>query len=416
MQYKTDIALRQSFLLLNVVFWQQRNSNLLVTALMAALSMLNRTPDPTLATAIKQWGRELGFQHVGIAGIDLAAAEARLRAWLAAGFHGEMDYMARHGTRRSRPAELVPGTVRVITVRLDYLPPDAAAAGSVLRHPDLGYISRYALGRDYHKVVRQRLQRLASRIEAHIGPFGYRVFSDSAPVLEKALAEQAGLGWIGKHSNLLAREAGSWFFLGELYVDLPLPMDAPVTAHCGRCVACLEICPTQAIVAPYQVDARRCLSYHTIELAGAIPVPFRRAMGNRIYGCDDCQLVCPWNRFARPSVMPDFRVRHGLDAPSLTALFHWQEPEFLQRTEGSAIRRIGHERWLRNIAVALGNAPSSATIQAGLEARRAHPSALVREHVAWALAEQAKPPPAAPPESGAASASLGPAIACVHRP
>ena len=338
-----------------------------------------------LAAAIKTWGRELGFQQVGIAGIDLDEPEARLLDWLAAGFHGAMDYMARHGLKRSRPAELVPGTVRVIAARLDYLPPAAADPWRVLHDPALGYLSRYALGRDYHKVLRNRLQRLADRIAATIGPFGYRVFADSAPVLEKALAERAGLGWIGKHSNLLNRQAGSWFFLGEIYVDLPLPADEPGLAHCGRCVACLDVCPTRAIVAPYRVDARRCLSYLTIELHGPIPLEFRRALGNRIYGCDDCQLVCPWNRFARVTAEPDFRVRHGLDAPGLVELFGWDEAEFLRRSEGSAIRRIGHERWLRNIAVALGNAPHSPAAIAALQARQAHSSALVREHVAWAL-------------------------------
>ncbi len=272
---------------------------------------------------------------------------------------------------------------------MDYLPPAAADPWGVLNRPDLGYVSRYALGRDYHKVLRRRLQRLAGRIAAAIGPFGYRVFTDSAPVLEKALAEQAGLGWIGKHSNLLDRRAGSWFFLGEIYVDLPLPVDSPATGHCGRCTACLDGCPTRAIVAPYQVDARRCISYHTLEWPGPIPLEFRRAIGNRIYGCDDCQLVCPWNRFARPAVEPDFRARHGLDAPSLVDLFGWEEGEFLRRTEGSAIHRIGYERWLRNIAVALGNAPPAPAVAAALRARLAHPSALVREHVVWALVEQA---------------------------
>ncbi len=341
-----------------------------------------------IAAAIKAWGRRLGFQQIGIADIDLSKAETRLLDWLAAGFHGEMDYMARHGTRRSRPAELVPGTVRVIAARMDYWPPDAAEPWRVLRDPQLGYVSRYALGRDYHKVLRRRLQRLADLITTAIGPFGYRVFVDSAPVLERALAEKAGLGWIGKHTNLLHRQTGSWFFLGEIYVDVPLPVDESATAHCGRCTACLDICPTQAIVAPYQVDGRRCISYHTIELHGPIPLEFRRAIGNRIYGCDDCQLICPWNRFAQPSVEPDFRVRHGLDAMKLVELFSWNEAGFLSRTEGSAIRRIGHERWLRNVAVALGNAPPSAEIIAALQARRDHPSALVREHVAWALAVQ----------------------------
>jgi epoxyqueuosine reductase len=348
-------------------------------------------PAPELAqltAAIKAWGRELGFQRVGIADLDLREHEAHFLDWLAAGFHGEMRYMARHGVKRSRPAELVPGTVRAIAARMDYWPPEATEPWRVLRRPELGYVSRYALGRDYHKVLRQRLQRLAERIAAAIGPFGHRVFADSAPVLEKALAENAGLGWIGKHSNLLDRRAGSWFFLGEIYVDLPLPADAPATAHCGRCTACLDVCPTRAIVAPYRVDARRCIAYHTIELAGPIPLEFRRAIGNRIYGCDDCQLVCPWNRFARPTVEPDFRDRHGLDAPGLVELFRWDEAEFLRRTEGSAIRRIGHERWLRNIAVALGNAPPAPTVIEALRARLAHPAELVREHVAWALAEQ----------------------------
>ncbi len=341
-----------------------------------------------LATAIKAWGRELGFQQVGIADIDLNEHEARLLDWLAAGFHGEMDYMTRHGVKRSRPAELVPGTIRVIAARMDYWPPASTEPWSVLNRPELGYISRYALGRDYHKVLRSRLQRLAERIAATVGPFGCRVFADSAPVLEKALAEKAGLGWIGKHGNLLDRRTGSWFFLGEIYVDLPLPMDQPATAHCGRCTACLDLCPTRAIVAPYRVDARRCISYHTIELRGSIPLEFRRAIGNRIYGCDDCQLVCPWNRFARASVEPDFRARHGLDTSGLIELFAWEEAEFLHHTEGSAIRRIGHERWLRNIAVALGNAPKSPAVVAALRARLAHPSELVREHVVWALAER----------------------------
>jgi epoxyqueuosine reductase len=341
-----------------------------------------------LTTAIKRWGQELGFQEVGITDTDLGTDEVHLLNWLAAGRHGEMTYMARHGTRRSRPAELQPGTLRVISARMDYLPPAGADPKAVLAEPTLGYVSRYALGRDYHKVLRRRLQQLAARIATVTGPFGYRAFADSAPVLEKALAKKAGLGWIGKHSNLLNRRAGSWFFLGELYTDLPLPIDKPTTGHCGSCTACIDVCPTQAIVAPYQVDARRCLSYHTIELHGSIPEEFRRPMGNRIYGCDDCQLVCPWNRFATPTPETDFLPRHGLDAPGLIALFAWDEAEFLARTEGSPIRRIGHERWLRNIAVALGNAPPSAEVIAALKARANHPSALVREHVAWALAEQ----------------------------
>jgi len=299
-----------------------------------------------------------------------------------------MGYMQRHGTRRSRPAELVPGTVRVICARLDYLPA-AADPQAVLDDPSAAYVSRYALGRDYHKIVRKRLQQLADRIAQAIGPFGYRVFSDSAPVLEKPLAEKAGLGWIGKHTNLIARDAGSWFFLGEIYTDLPLPVDAPATGHCGSCRACIDVCPTRAIVGPYRLDARRCISYLTIELRGSIPVELRPLLGNRIYGCDDCQLVCPWNRFARLTTEPDFVPRHNLDAAKLVELFDWSEEEFLRRTEGSAIRRIGYEQWLRNIAVALGNAPSDPAVLTALDRRRNHPSALVREHVAWALARHA---------------------------
>lgn len=342
-----------------------------------------------LATEIKAWGRDLGFQQVGISGVDLGDDERRLRDWLAAGYHGEMRYMARHGTKRSRPDELVPGTLRVISARLDYLPPGAASAQAILDNPRLGYIARYALGRDYHRVLRQRLRRLADRINARAGPCGYRVFSDSAPVLEKALARNGGLGWIGKHTNLIHRQAGSWFFLGEIYTDLPLPADPPHAAnHCGRCSACIEICPTQAILGPYRLDARRCISYLTIELRGPIPEPLRPLIGNRIFGCDDCQLVCPWNRFARLSRETEFKPRHGLDAPDLIALFNWTEEVFLKNTEGSAIRRVGYEGWLRNIAVALGNGPASPEAVAALEQRRAHPSALVREHVAWALERQ----------------------------
>ena len=338
-----------------------------------------------LAARIKTWGTELGFQQVGIAAAQIPEDESRLGEWLARQWHGEMDYMQRHGTRRTRPAELVPGTVRVISARMDYAPPDARDPHEVLADSALAYVSRYALGRDYHKVLRNRLQRLAGRIEGEIGPFGYRAFVDSAPVLEKALARDAGLGWIGKHTNLLNRHAGSWFFLGEIYTDLPLPADAAPANHCGSCTACIDICPTQAIVGPYRLDARRCISYLTIEHHGSIPEQLRPALGNRIYGCDDCQLVCPWNRYARVSAEPDFRVRHGLDASSLVALFAWTESEFLERTRGSAIRRIGHELWLRNIAVALGNASRSAEVIDALRARAHHPSALVREHVAWAL-------------------------------
>ncbi len=338
-----------------------------------------------LAKTIKQWGKNLGFQQIGIADTGLAEAESHLQAWLAAGFHGEMDYMRRHGSKRSQPEELVPGTLRIISARLDYLPENREAMRERLDTPLDAYISRYALGRDYHKLMRSRLQKLAGRIEAAIGPFGYRVFSDSAPVLEKALAAKAGLGWIGKHSNLINREAGSWFFLGEIYTDLALPIDLPVKDNCGTCCACLDICPTQAIIAPYRVDARRCISYLTIELHGTIPEEFRAALGNRIYGCDDCQLVCPWNRFARQTQETDFLPRHGLASAQLIELFYWDEETFLRRTEGSAIRRIGHERWLRNLAVALGNAQASPAVGPALRQRESHPSPLVREHVQWAL-------------------------------
>jgi len=339
-----------------------------------------------LAADIKVWGRELGFQQIGIADTDLNAAETRLLSWLGRGRHGEMQYMESHGTRRSRPQEFQPGTLRVISARLDYLPGRGVADSETVMHdPQRGFISRYALGRDYHKVLRARLQKLAERIEAQVGPFQYRAFSDSAPVLEKALAEKAGLGWIGKHTNLIDEQTGSWFFLGELYTDLPLPVDTPAQNHCGTCHACLDVCPTQAIVAPYELDARRCISYLTIELRGAIPEELRPLIGNRIYGCDDCQLVCPWNRFARATNEPDFAPRHGLDAPALLELFSWTEEEFLKYTEGSAIRRIGHECWLRNVAVALGNAPTSDAVVRALQARLDHDSELVREHVGWAL-------------------------------
>jgi epoxyqueuosine reductase len=346
-----------------------------------------------LAADIKRWGADCGFQQVGISAVDLDADEVHLLDWLAAGRHGSMAYMARHGVKRSRPGALVAGTLRVVSVRMDYDPPDARDAWDVLDDPALGYVSRYALGRDYHKILRSRLQRLAEHIAERVGPFGYRAFVDSAPVLEKALARNAGLGWIGKHTNLLSRDAGSWFFLGELYTDLPLPIDSPATEHCGTCVRCIDICPTQAIVAPYQLDARRCISYLTIELRGSIPVELRPLLGNRIYGCDDCQLVCPWNKFAKKSAEPDFLVRHGLDGAALVALFAWSEEEFLQRTEGSAIRRIGYECWLRNIAVALGNASRSDAVIAALDARREHRSTLVREHVLWALDEQQRKGP-----------------------
>lgn len=359
-----------------------------------------------LVRRIKTWARELGFAQAGIADTELDAHEAHLLNWLDRGRHGEMDYMARHGVRRSRPRDLVPGTLRVISVRMDYLPPDGVDPWTVLEDPLLGYVSRYALGRDYHKVLRARLQALAERIAAVSGPFGYRAFVDSAPVLEKALAERAGLGWIGKHTNLINARSGSWFFLGELYTDLPLPPDAPGANHCGSCRACIDVCPTQAIVAPYELDARRCISYLTIESRGPIPVELRPLIGNRIFGCDDCQLVCPWNRFAAPSNEPDFTPRHGLDAPGLRLLFAWSEAEFLQYTSGSAIRRAGYDGWRRNIAVALGNAlrgarePDRTAIIESLTARGDDPSALVREHVRWALEQQAMPAPGRPPGGG----------------
>ncbi|WP_174237389.1 tRNA epoxyqueuosine(34) reductase QueG [Sulfuriferula nivalis] len=340
-----------------------------------------------LAQQIKFWAAELGLHGVGITDCDLSMAETELLNWLAQGYHGEMDYMAKHGTKRTRPAELVPGTVRVISLRLNYLPPDARDSWEVMNDPQAAFISRYALGRDYHKVMRTHLQKLAERIQAAVGEFNYRVFTDSAPVMEVALATKAGLGWRGKHTLLLNREAGSWFFLGEIYTDLPLPVDEPVSAHCGVCQACIDICPTQAIVAPYELDARRCISYLTIEHSGAIPVELRPLMGNRIYGCDDCQLICPWNRFAQTSSSADFTVRNGLDSVQLVALLAWTEAEFDQRLQGSAIRRIGHERWLRNIAVALGNAPASAEIMTALKSRAEHPSEIVREHVQWALSQ-----------------------------
>ncbi len=379
-----------------------------------------------LAQSIKQWGRELGFAAVAIcdamphddAGTEAARrTEERLRDWLDRGFHGTMDYMARHGMRRARPAELVPGTVSVITVRMDYLPEasiDSAIEGgtaaethdastnwvdaswNVLHDPLRANVSRYAHGRDYHKVLRTRLQRLSDRIAEAIGPFGHRVFTDSAPVMEVELAQRSGLGWRGKHTLLLSRTGGSMFFLGELFLDLPLPADLPASDHCGRCTRCIEICPTRAIVAPHVLDARRCIAYLTIELEGPIPEEYRPLIGNRIYGCDDCQLVCPWNKFAQRTTLPDFDARplaHG----TLVDVFAWSEDEFLAHTEGTAIRRIGHERWLRNVAVALGNALASddaaigdedrAAVRASLEARRDDPSTLVREHVAWAVAQ-----------------------------
>lgn len=342
-----------------------------------------------LVAQIKAWGRELGFQQVGIASTDLSSYEAGFVRWLDAGMHGEMDYMARHGLKRLRPAELRPGTHSIISVRMDYMPDALADAPRVLRDGRLGYVSRYALGRDYHKVLRARLQRLAVRIKAAIGPFGHRVFVDSAPVYETGLAEQAGLGWKGKHTLVLNRGAGSWFFLGELFTDLDLPPDSPATqGHCGRCTACIDVCPTCAIVAEGVVDARLCISYLTIEHPGAIPIELRPKLGNRIYGCDDCQLTCPWNRFARPTTEADFALRHGLEAPDLLALWAWTEEVFLSRTEGSPIRRIGYERWRRNLAVALGNAPADPAILAALKQALPAATPLVAEHIAWAIGRQ----------------------------
>jgi len=334
-----------------------------------------------LANRIRAWGAELGFQGVGVADADLSAAEPRLLEWLARGWHGEMEYIARHGALRARPAQLKPGTLRVISCRLGYHADGGSAPSD--RHED-AYVARYARGRDYHKVLRSRLQALCERVEDDVGPFGYRVFTDSAPVMEVELAARAGLGWRGKHTLLLDR-TGSWFFLGEIYTDLPLAVDAPAEAHCGSCSRCIDACPTGAIVAPYQLDARRCISYLTIEHKSAIPEELRPLIGNRVYGCDDCQLACPWNAFAHASDETDFEARNGLDRATLVELFSWSEADFDERLRGSPIRRIGHERWLRNIAVGLGNAPTSPQVVAALRARADHPSALVREHVAWAL-------------------------------
>jgi epoxyqueuosine reductase len=348
---------------------------------------------PLRVPEIREWARALGFSQIGVAGVDLSAAEPGLLAWLANGFHGEMAYMESHGVRRARPAELVPGTVCVITARMDYLPGVADGWQAIefdrLQRPTEAIVSLYARGRDYHKMLRARLQKLADRIALAVGPFGHRVFTDSAPVLEVELAARSGQGWRGRHTLVLNREAGSMFFLGEIYVDLALPATEPVGDHCGSCTACLDVCPTGAIVAPYRLDARRCISYLTIEHAGAIPPDLRPLMGNRIYGCDDCQLICPWNKFAQAATLPDFAPRPALVDQSLVTLFAWSEEDFLRFTEGSAIRRIGHERWLRNIAVALGNAlrkQDDAQVRVALQARADHPSALVREHVAWALA------------------------------
>ncbi|MCX4187347.1 tRNA epoxyqueuosine(34) reductase QueG [Methylophaga sp. OBS4] len=338
-----------------------------------------------LLSRVQTWARSLGFQALGVSDIDLSDADQKLQDWLAKGFHGEMAFMARHGSKRSHPEQLVEGTVRVISVRMDYWPGETAEPWQVLEDGNKAFISRYALGRDYHKLMRKRLARLAKCIEQEVGPIGHRVFTDSAPVLEKAIAEKAGLGWIGKHTNVLNRDHGSYFFLGEIYTDLPLPLTEATTPHCGSCTACIDICPTQAIVAPYELDARRCISYLTIELKGSIPEQFRSMMGNRIYGCDDCQLVCPWNKYAQATTESDYLPRQGLDSPQLAALFGWTEQEFLDKLEGSPIRRIGYQCWLRNIAVALGNAETSPAVIHALQNRRHDSSELVREHVVWAL-------------------------------
>jgi epoxyqueuosine reductase len=338
-----------------------------------------------LRRELSQRARALGFDALGVASIDIPEDERHLLKWLKDGFHGEMHYMRRHGVMRSRPQQLRPGTVRVVSARMDYWPAAAHDARAVLDDPRLAYVSRYALGRDYHKTLRRALATLAEQLQQRIGPFGYRVCVDTAPVLEKALARDAGLGWIGKHTNLIARERGSWFFLGEILTDLPLPVDERASAHCGTCQACIPACPTGAIVAPWRLDARRCISYLTIEHHSAIPVELRKAIGNRIYGCDDCQLVCPWNKFARAAAHPDFKVRHGLDAAALPELFRWSEAQFEERMRGSAIYRIGYQRWSRNLAVALGNAPTAPDVIRALEERRADSSHMVREHVEWAL-------------------------------
>ncbi len=345
---------------------------------------IQQTNYAQLALDIKTWAAELGFQQTGITDTRLDEAGERLRAWVEKGFHADMDYMHKHGDKRFRPQQLVPGTLRIISVRMDYLPP-AKDHKTVQQDAAAAFVSRYALGRDYHKLMRKRLQKLAQRITSARGAFGYRVFVDSAPVMEKAIAEKAGLGWVGKHSNIINRDAGSWFFLGEIYTDLPLPVDKPVRAHCGQCSACIDICPTRAIVAPYQVDARRCISYLTIEHHGPIPEALRPLLGNHIYGCDDCMLICPWNRFARFTTEPDFHPRHGLDQRTLVELSRWSEAVFLQRTEGSAIRRIGFERWQRNLAVALGNGPAQPESIQSLQLMATNATPLVQEHIDWAL-------------------------------
>ena len=339
-----------------------------------------------LSKKIKKWGEELGFQQTGITSTNLHKDEEYLINWLSKGRHGEMQYMASHGEKRSRPSDLIPGTMSVISVRMDYYPPSSKHPIKVLKNKNLAYISRYATGRDYHKIIRRRLKKLVKKIQNHYGEFGHRCFVDSAPVLEKALARNSGLGWIGKHSNLINPKAGSWFFLGEIYTNLPLEVDKPfIKNHCGSCNACIDICPTNAIVGDMEIDARRCISYLTIELRGSIPIEFRKLIGNRVYGCDDCQLICPWNKFSKNSEEDDFRIRNGLDSADLVELFSWTEKDFLKRTEGSAIRRIGYQCWLRNIAIGLGNAPKTKKVIDALKARQVNSSLLVNEHIEWAL-------------------------------
>lgn len=337
-----------------------------------------------IAADIKEWGAELGFQEVSFTDIDLSKYEHHLEDWIDRNYHGAMSYMAENHDKRCHPEQLVPGTIRVVCVRMDYAL-DSQDSLESMQNTGKAYVSRYARGRDYHKLIRKRLQKLARRIQDVAGPFGYRAFVDSAPVLERALAEKSGMGWIGKNTMLINKQAGSWFFLGELFTDLPLPIDEQVSDHCGSCSACIDVCPTNAFVKPNLLDATRCISYLTIELRTAIPVEFRKPMGNRIYGCDDCQLVCPWNKFAKATDEKDFTPRHGLDDAQLVDLFDWSEREFLQRTEGSAIRRIGYDCWLRNIAVALGNAPSSKEIIGALRSRLNNVSDMVNEHIEWAL-------------------------------
>lgn len=339
-----------------------------------------------LSNDIKKWGTELGFQQIGITDLDLSLYQKRFQEWLKQSYHGEMSYLSRSLEKRYDPKKLVPGTTRLISARMNYLPSDPKII-ETLQNKNLAYISRYALGRDYHRLIRKRLDILAKKISHVVGPFGYRAFSDSAPVMEKPIAEKSGLGWIGKHTNLINKKGGSWFFLGTLFTDLPLPIDQPEKSHCGSCTACISICPTAAIIGPYQLDASRCISYLTIELRGSIPEEFRPLLGNRIYGCDDCQLVCPWNKFSKPTVEKDFYPRHQLNAVTLIELFNWSEDDFLKNTEGSAIRRIGYKCWLRNIAVALGNAPTSEEVITALHQKKFHDSALVREHVEWAIAQ-----------------------------